>query len=228
MPTNWNSDTPAAPSNGINVVFADEPSAHDLTKVNATAAIIGDGNAAHFLNGQGQFVSAGGGAGGFGNLVVLPALASGGAVAGYTCWVQIPASALLQASASQIKVRIRVASTDVVIANAVIRRAAAFGTSFIDSTQITWASSPTPTFSTTGLQESDPISVTVDMDHDYWVLVYFDASTTGTVNVQTGLGSDVIPDFVPGYQFGDQTTTGLTSLSPAAPYLKGIAQILAQ
>lgn len=226
MATNWNSDTPAAPANGINVVFAAEDSVHDAGQVNATAAIVGPGGTTEFLRADGTWASPGGGGGSFQNLVVLPQLGSGGVIAGYTVWVQIPASALLR-DGSQVKLGIYVTSTNVVIAGAVIRRAAAFGTSFIDSTPFTWGSSATPTFGTTGLHLSDAISVAVDTAHDYWVLVYFDATSTGNVAVNTGLGTQT-PDFIPGYQFGDQTATAMGSLSPAATYLKGIQQIVAQ
>jgi hypothetical protein len=224
----FGSDAPLpAPANSVNILFTGAPSTGKPTQVNLRADLVGPGGTTQFLRADGTWAPAGGGASAFGNLAVLPALGSGGVVAGYTAWVQIPASALLFATGTKIKVRINVTATDVVIAAAVIRRAAAFGTSFIDSTPITWGSSATPTFSSTGLQTSDEIAVTVDIDHDYWVLVYFDPSTTGTVAVNTGTATSAV-DFTAGYQFGDQTATAMASLSPAAGYLKGIQQILAE
>jgi hypothetical protein len=221
------SDTPAAPANGINVEFQGVPSVNNPTQVNVSAAIVGPGGTTEFLRADGTWAPAGGGSAGFANLAKLPTLPTPGSFAGYTCWLKIPASSLLLAAASQIEVGVMVASGTVIIAGAVIRRAAAFGTAFIDSTPVTWGSNASPSLSTVGVNLSDPISVTVDLEHDYWIMIYFDPSSTGDSTQYTGWQNEDA-GYTPAYQFGDQRATAMPSLSPAANYLKGIQQVLAE
>jgi hypothetical protein len=219
-------DLPAAPANGINVVFQEVPSVHNPTQANVSAALVGPGGTTDFLRADGTWaVPPGGGSGNFENMVVIPSPPSNGNPGAFTSWIQIPASALIHGNGSHLKVGVLLFSGTLTINKAVIRRAAAFGTSFIDSTPITWGGSASPTTSAAGVFLSDSISVTVDTNHDYWVFIYWDSSSTGNVGTNTGLGTET-PDFIPGYQFGDQTTTAMSSLSSAAAYLKGIQQIL--
>jgi hypothetical protein len=51
---NFNATTPAAPTNGINVTFATSRSS---TTDSLSAAVVGDGNSAHFLNGTGTYTT---------------------------------------------------------------------------------------------------------------------------------------------------------------------------
>lgn len=55
---NFNNTTPTAPANGLNVHFQ---TSHSTGTDSVSAAVVGDGNTSHFLNGQGAFTSAGGG-----------------------------------------------------------------------------------------------------------------------------------------------------------------------
>jgi hypothetical protein len=54
---NLNNSTPAAGSNGLNVIFQTSKSS---STDSVSAEVVGDGNAAHFLNGQGAFAAPGG------------------------------------------------------------------------------------------------------------------------------------------------------------------------
>jgi hypothetical protein len=58
---NLNDDLPAAPANGVNVKFQAVTSTHDDTIENVSAALVGDGNTAHFLRGDGTFAAPSGG-----------------------------------------------------------------------------------------------------------------------------------------------------------------------
>ena len=51
----------AAPADGINVEFVGTPSTSDPDQVNLSAAVVGDGNTAHFLRGDGTFATPSGG-----------------------------------------------------------------------------------------------------------------------------------------------------------------------
>lgn len=54
---NLNDSIPAAPANGVNVEWQSSTSVHSPTIVNASAAVVGDGNTAHFLRGDGVFAA---------------------------------------------------------------------------------------------------------------------------------------------------------------------------
>lgn len=54
---NLNDDLPAAPANGVNVKFQAVTSTHDDTIENVSAALVGDGNTAHFLRGDGVYAT---------------------------------------------------------------------------------------------------------------------------------------------------------------------------
>lgn len=222
----FDDSTPAAPANGFNVKWsADAPTA-DPRRV--SAALVGDGDATKFFCADGTLkVPPGGGGGGSGgNLVALPAGPSNTNLADWTFWVRIPASGLLVAAGNKIKVGILVTSGPALIAGGVIRRAAAFDTSaFVDSTPILWSGSPSVSLAT-GLTLSDDITVTVDLNHDYYIMVHTDPANTGSfVQDTSGFGMGVYP-FEAHRGSGDQTATALASLSINADYLIAIQQVL--
>lgn len=219
---------PVAPANGKNVVFSGVKSNNDPNQLNMSAAIVGDGDAAHFLNGQGAFVTAGGGGSGPGNLVGLPTCPSTMALGGWTFWIRIPASGLLIPSAGTIKLGLLATAGPLLVNKAVIRRTLAFDPNFIDSTPITWAASSSVSLSA-GLTFSDDISITVDTDHDYVVLVYTDPANTGAFAASTaGFAAGVYP-FDAHRASGDFTSSAFGTLygSINADYLVGIQQVIA-
>ncbi len=57
---NFNNTTPAAPANGLNIVWQTSKSG---STDSVSGAVVGDGNIAHFLNGQGGFTTPTGGGG---------------------------------------------------------------------------------------------------------------------------------------------------------------------
>lgn len=222
------SDSPAAPANSVNVVFSSTPSLTKPTQVNVRADVVGPGGTTEFLRADGTWAPAGGGSAGFANLVALPTPTGNTNLADWTFWIRIPASGLLVPSVSKIKLGILVTSGPVLIDKAVIRRAAPFGSSFIDSTPVTWASSSSVSLST-GLTFSDEISVSASVDHDIWVLVHTDPTNTGSFAQNTSASFGVgFQSFDAHRGSGDQTATAMGSLSINADYLIAIAQILAE
>lgn len=93
---------------------------------------------------------------------------------------------------------------NLVIGNAAVRRAAKGSATYIDSTPITWGGNNTPTFSG-GAQTvtSDRISIALDPQHDYYMLMYFTAATSAGLHLAQYTASS--STIVGGYQTGDQT-----------------------
>lgn len=85
----------------------------------------------------------------------------------------------------------------------VLRRAARGTTTFLDSTPITFGGLAAPTFAP-GVNVSDEIAVAIDDDHDYYVLVHFDATADPTAKVQDS--TDAESGFTCASLTGDHTT----------------------
>lgn len=184
-------------SNGVAVITvgggAPGGSNHDV-QINSSGSFAGvsPGTAGHVLTSNGasadpSFQAAGGGGG---------AVASGTPLAVGVLWnsnssnwpnttfvTRIPGCRLVNVATS-VKVTASVQSGTAVVGGAVLRRTLAGSTTYIDSTVITWGSSATPSLAA-GDNDSDAISVTVDKDHDYYVLIYLDSNgLNGSVAVK--------------------------------------------
>jgi hypothetical protein len=62
---NLNDSLPAAPTDGLNVKWQSVTSVHGSTLLNASAAVVGDGNTGHFLRGDGTWAAPSGGGSSF-------------------------------------------------------------------------------------------------------------------------------------------------------------------
>lgn len=221
---------PALPANAAPVTFRGSPSNNDPTQLNVAAHVQGDGNASHFLAGDGTFKTAGGGGSGPGNLVSLPTLSSTSGLADWTLWIRISAGSVLIPSAGKIKLGIFVTTGPYLIDKAFIKRANAFDlTAFTDSTQITWSGSNSVSLSA-GLTLSDDITVNVDLLHDYIIMFHTDPSNTGAAGaINSGYGLGDGKAFDAHRDVGDWTTNTLAQLytNINADALVGFQQIIA-
>jgi hypothetical protein len=128
--------------------------------------------------------------------------------------VHIIPAGMVQAFTDNFQVVLNVLTATCAINNAVLRRTAPGTTTWTDTTQITWGSSSTPTFSSPGLQVSDTIALTLDANHDLYLLIYW-ASDTGTVVTNDNFSYGAFP-WICGYASGDNTSTSDATTFSAA------------
>lgn len=93
----------------------------------------------------------------------------------------------------------------------VLARTVRGSTTFIDSTPISFGASFTPTFAP-GVNVSDAIAVSIDNDHDYYVIVHFDAAADPTAEVlsHTDTGTGMAAAFASGDHTTDVDTSAFT------------------
>lgn len=132
---------------------------------------------------------------------------------GLTLFIRLSGRKIFNGCA-QFKIGLVVDAANLVIANAIIRKTNLESTTWVDAgTNITWGSSATPTFTTTGEQISDLITYSITPDYDYYVLVDINRSTT------TGRGkllayaaaNDVITALATGFTTNGTDTTAAAS-----------------
>lgn len=101
-----------------------------------------------------------------------------------------------------------------VVNTAVVRRTARGSTTYIDSTGITWGGLSNPTLAI-GNATSDNISLQLDQEHDYYILIYFDPSTSASMAISDW--TDLRAGSEGGFQSGNQTAaatfTGYTGFN---------------
>jgi hypothetical protein len=126
--------------------------------------------------------SGGGGAASGTNVFPFPGRSStDNGFGGYSILQKLPARMLVCYPSSWI-VSINLASgASYVVGAAVVYRTAIDSRVVIDSTTITWGSSPTPTLNTAGENPSDAIALALDDSHDYYCIIYF-SSSSGNIN----------------------------------------------
>jgi hypothetical protein len=147
--------------------------------------------------------------------IVAPLVMSGTNVSwnGYTLTTAIIGSELLR-SAKRWKFDFRIAAGSADIGKALIRRTLTGSATVIDTTNVTWGASLTPTLPV-GVNFCDAIDLTIDPQHDYYIQVYLPAGTNNnTVSlVPGGATSGLLVGLLGFRTTGDQTTTALPTLS---------------
>lgn len=114
------------------------------------------------------------------------------------------------------KIRALLTAGSVHVAACKVLRTLKGSTTVIDSTAVTFGGSATPTLSV-GETDSDPITLTLDSTHDYWVATYIDTVSSPT----TFLANVTNSGFAGGYASGDHTADSTIPVrsSPTNTYL---------
>jgi hypothetical protein len=107
------------------------------------------------------------------------------------------------------KFRLNVTSGTFTFSNFVIRRTLTGSTTYIDSTAVTFGGTSAPLMSA-GWNQSDTISVALDTDHDYYILGYISAASSG-VAAWTAGNDAASPEAVSGWLAGNQTAAATMS-----------------
>jgi hypothetical protein len=121
---------------------------------------------------------------------------------------------LLAVASGGWKVRIRRGSGSHFSAIVILRTAIDDNT-VIDSTAVTFGSSATPTMSA-GMNTSDPISLALDVNHDYYVIGYNDSGDSSfwgykPAQAQQGTNNYVVGSYQSGDHTSDTSVSGLIS-----------------
>jgi hypothetical protein len=121
---------------------------------------------------------------------------------------------LLAVASGGWKVRIRRGSGSHFSA-VVILRTVIDDNTVTDSTAVTFGSSATPTMSA-GMNTSDPISLALDVDHDYYVIGYNDSGDSSfwgykPAQAQQGTNNYVVGSYQSGDHTSDTSVSGLIS-----------------
>jgi hypothetical protein len=167
--------------------------------------------------------ASGGGGGGAGELVCFPVAAfsaTPGGWAGYSVFSRFKGTRILR-NASSIKVRMNIAAGSMIFSKIVMRRTLTSSTTYIDSTNVTFGGSATPTL-TAGATLSDAIAVTVDSDHDYYLIFYINPSTLAGAQFRAASTDDNPNIIVGNFQLGDHTADASCGVGLAVSTIYGV------
>jgi hypothetical protein len=97
----------------------------------------------------------------------------------YTVTVKVPGSQLLH-SVNKWKLSFQVASGFVDLSSVRVLRTAAGSTTIIDTTNVAWGGVTNPTLGAGALNYSDPVALSLDPQHDYYIQYYMATTTNNT------------------------------------------------
>lgn len=232
---NWNDTSPAAAGSGLNVKFqAATPDSNPSVVRNSSAYVTLATTSApgivptlpnddtKFFDGKGNFTTPSGGGGGgvpsgsnIAHVVTLAALAGTSSNwSDTTLCMRILGGTLLNLATSW-KVALRIVSGSLDVNAGVVLRTLPGSTTVIDSTPVTFNSGASyPQTLSAGDVVSDAISLALDNDHDYYVLLFFPTSGNNSGVTLSNAAS-----------FGNDLTTGKYMI--AAGYFNGVDETTA-